>query len=240
MQPEIQNQLRAINQQFYQTFAGPFSATRSRLQAGVHKVLESLPATARLLDLGCGNGNLARALYRQGHKGPYLGMDFSPTLIAETQAALEAPFTFLQADLAMPGWDENIPDSPYDVILAFAVLHHLPGAELRRAVLQRVRAHLVPGGRFTHSNWQFLNSARLRARIQPWEQVGLTDADVDPGDYLLDWRRGGEGLRYVHHFSPEELMGLAAETGFRVLETTWSDGEGGNLGLYQVWEPRED
>ncbi len=63
---------------------------------------------------------------------------------------------------------------------------------------------------------------------------------MDPGDYLLDWRRGGEGLRYVHHFSPEELAELAAETGFRVLETFWSDGEGGNLGLYQVWEPRKD
>jgi hypothetical protein len=31
--------------------------------------------------------------------------------------------------------------------------------------------------------------------------VGLSANDVDPGDYLLDWRSGGEGLRYIHHFS---------------------------------------
>ncbi len=137
------------------------------------KVLETLPAAARLLDLGCGNGNLARALHRRGHEGRYVGLDFSPALLAENQAALAGQFTFLQADLAAPGWDEDLPPGPYDAILAFAVLHHLPDADLRRAVLQRVRAQLAPGGRFYHSNWQFLNSPRLRARIQPWERVGL-------------------------------------------------------------------
>jgi hypothetical protein len=58
---------------------------------------------------------------------------------------------------------------------------------------------------------------------------------VDAGDYLLDWRQGGSGLRYVHHFDEAELSALAATTGFRVLETFYSDGEGGRLGLYQVW-----
>jgi len=59
---------------------------------------------------------------------------------------------------------------------------------------------------------------------------------VDAGDYLLDWRSGGEGLRYVHHFGEAELRELAATTGFQVKEVFYSDGETGNLGLYQVWE----
>jgi hypothetical protein len=59
---------------------------------------------------------------------------------------------------------------------------------------------------------------------------------MDPGDYLLDWRQGGRGLRYVHHFSPPELTSLAQMTGFKVVESFSSDGEGGNLGLYQVWQ----
>ena len=58
---------------------------------------------------------------------------------------------------------------------------------------------------------------------------------MDPGDYLLDWRSGGQGLRYVHHFSREELGALAAAYGFEVVETFESDGEGGRLGLYGVW-----
>jgi len=59
---------------------------------------------------------------------------------------------------------------------------------------------------------------------------------VDFGDYLLDWRSGGRGLRYVHHFDEAELNALAAASRFRVQETFYADGEGGRLGLYQVWE----
>ena len=99
---------------------------------------------------------------------------------------------------------------------------------------------LTASGRFIHSNWQFLNSERLRKRIHPWEEIGLSDSQVDPGDYLLDWRRGGFGLRYVHHFREGELNRLAAESGFKVVETFYSDGETGNLGLYQDWRMKID
>lgn len=85
-------------------------------------------------------------------------------------------------------------------------------------------------------NWQFLNSERLRERIQPWQRAGLLAGQVDEGDYLLDWRSGGEGLRYAHHFSEAEMSDLAAQSGFSVLETFHSDGENGRLGLYQIWQ----
>jgi tRNA (uracil-5-)-methyltransferase TRM9 len=124
------------------------------------------------------------------------------------------------------------------VITAFATLHHIPSRELRLRLLQTVHSLLAPSGRFIHSNWQFLNSDKLRGRVQPWERIGLSAQAVDAGDYLLDWRRGGEGLRYVHQFSEEELSGLATESGFDIAETFYSDGEGGRLGLYQVWKKR--
>jgi hypothetical protein len=88
---------------------------------------------------------------------------------------------------------------------------------------------------FVHSEWQFLNSERLRSRIQPWQAAGLSEDDVEPGDYLLDWRQGGQGLRYVHHFSLEELAELADATGFQIAESFHSDGDGARLGLYQIW-----
>ena len=69
----------------------------------------------------------------------------------------------------------------------------------------------------------------------PWQAAGLQEADVDPGDYLLDWRHGGTGLRYVHHFSETELLEMADLSGFKVAETFYSDGENQRLGLYQVW-----
>lgn len=232
--------LIALNKQFYQTFGREFSSTRMRLQPGVKRVLERLAGNESILDLGCGNGEMARELMRRGHRGPYTGLDFSLPLLEVARHGWEdAPATFLRADLTTPNWDKKIIASmsaPFDLVTAFATLHHIPNAATRLNILNKIHAFLRPGGQFIHSEWQFLNSDKLRKRTLPWEEIGLNEADVDPGDYLLDWRSGGRGLRYVHHFDEAELNALAAAGRFRVRETFYSDGENGRLGLYQTWE----
>jgi tRNA (uracil-5-)-methyltransferase TRM9 len=237
--PTTLSRLLELNRQFYQTFALQFSATRQRLQPGVRRILEQIKPTEKLLDLGCGNGELARQLTRRGYTGLYTGLDFSSALLE--QACVDQPtnFRFLQADLSSTDWDAPLQGGQYDIVMAFAVLHHLPGLELRIQVLHKVNSLLQQGGRFIHSEWQFLNSPRLRTRVQPWEAIGLSASDVDPDDYLLDWRRGGQGLRYVHHFSEGELEQLAEAAGFKVIQSFLSDGENGRLGLYQVWQVKE-
>jgi SAM-dependent methyltransferase len=144
--------------------------------------------------------------------------------------------SLIQKDLTSPAWDSDLPVKQYDIILAFAVLHHIPGTALRQQVIEKIKSLSVPDGRFIHSEWQFLNSPRLRKRIQPWDKVGLNLDQVEAGDFLIDWRQGGQGFRYVHHFDIRELESLAVDTGFKILETFFSDGEGGNLGLYQIWK----
>jgi tRNA (uracil-5-)-methyltransferase TRM9 len=237
----IIRQLLHLNHQFYQTFALQFSATRQRLQPGVQRILACLPPGASILDLGCGNGELARALARRGHQGHYAGLDFSPQLLAEARRRVPAGFVaaFLQVDLAEPDWPARLAalglPANFDAVLAFAVLHHLPGQVLRQRVVGAAAGLLRPGGKFIHSVWQFLRSARWRARLQDWQAIGLAQDQVDPGDYLLDWRQGGSGLRYVHHFTPAELEELAASAGLHVQESFFSDGHEGDLALYQVW-----
>lgn len=238
MDREVAQRLVELNKEFYQKLAGPFSASRSRLQPGVLRVLNGLPSKASILDLGCGNGGVARELARRGHKGRYVGLDFSQELlrVADSQAAgLDA--RFLQADLTSAEWDREagMGKQKFDFAFASAVLHHIPDPELRLQLLRQLRSLLAPSGRFVHSNWQFLNSPRLRARIQPWNAIDLDESRVDPGDYLLDWRSGGRGLRYVHQFSEAELADLARESGFLVLDTFRSDGKQGDLSLYSIW-----
>ena len=235
MNPTTLSRLLDLNREFYQTFAQVFSATRHRLQPGVMHLLEQISQASSLLDLGCGNGVLAHQLNRRGYMGTYTGLDFSPILLEQAAAGQSGNYRFLQADLSTPDWHAPLPDIHYDIVLAFAVLHHLPGVDLRLQALRKVRSLLVPGGHFIHSEWQFRNSPRLTSRIQPWEALGLSANDVDPGDALLDWRQGGRGLRYVHHFSEAELSNLAGLVGFEVVETFMSDGENHRLSLYQVW-----
>jgi SAM-dependent methyltransferase len=236
--------LLALNRDFYDRFGKSFSLTRHRLQPGVKKIMKALRGDESVLDLGCGNGQFLLELSERGHRGPLLGVDFSLPLLGEAQGrSHKASMEFREMDVTRLSdhleifIDPVAPAGGWEVITLFAVLHHIPSSGLRTALLQVVRRLIKDNGRVILSNWQFLHSARLRSRIQPWERAGLSKAEVDEGDYLLDWRSGGKGLRYVHHFSAEELSGLAAQAGMRVSESFLSDGENGRLGLYQIWIP---
>jgi len=253
MNPATVSSLLALNRRFYQDFGASFAATRRRLQPGVRRILQHIPGAGCWFDLGCGGGRLACQWIGEGRQGLYLGLDFSPVLLAEAQAAVSAlPPTpglevrFELADLSQPGWatalEGHLPaGARWDGALAFAVLHHLPGWELRQRVMQQVHDLLPVGGRFIHSEWQFQHSPRLLGRRLPWSRLGLEETDLEEGDTLLDWRHAlpGQpqkvGLRYVHLFSREELARLANESGFTILEEFESDGKEGRLALYQVW-----
>jgi SAM-dependent methyltransferase len=235
-----------INREFYTRFGDSFSATRHRLQPGVRRVLDMFDGDESILDLGCGNGEFARELAKRHHCGPYLGVDFSLPLLRDAglpPAGTSQPEAFsakfLEADLTRLSEDRNVMESgTWDVVTAFAVLHHIPSDEIRLDILRAVRKLLSDDGTFILSSWQFLNSEKLKARIQPWDAVAVSASDVDAGDYLLDWRSGGEGLRYIHQYSQAELSMLAGAAGFLILDQYYSDGEGGNLGLYQIWKKK--
>lgn len=231
--------LLELNREFYTRFGDSFSATRHRIQPGVRRILDMLKEDENILDLGCGNGELARELAKRNHRGSYLGVDFSLPLLRDAQSQPETfSANFMQVDLTqLSAFSDQLSASgPWSLITSFAVLHHIPSHELRLNILNTVHQLLKPDGLFIHSNWQFLNSEKLKARIQPWETSAVSGAAVDAGDYLLDWRSGGIGLRYVHHFNEEELSQLAEEANFEMINRFYSDGESGNLSVYQIWK----
>ena len=236
MNSSIVQKLIELNREFYTRFGAEFSSTRRRLQPGVKRVLDARRGDESILDIGCGNGELARELTRRGWRGSYLGVDFSPPLLAAASAPHSFPVTFIQGDLSSEEWSLNVERSTFNVIFAFAVLHHIPSVEMRLNILRTITNLLKEDGEFILSNWQFLNSEKLRSRIQAWDKVNIRADELDEGDYLLDWRSGGNGLRYAHHFSGEELSALADQTGMRISASFLSDGESGNLGLYQTWK----
>ncbi len=248
MHQETIQSILDINRQFYQTFGDAFAATRRRIQPGIRRILADLPGDGHWLDLGCGSGALAMEWMRQEHTGSYTGIDFSTPLLAEAQRNLaevegspSLQIQFQQADLLSENWPGLLSRLYYDGVLCFAAMHHLPGKVTRLRFLKQVRSLMHPGSSFYHSNWQFQHSPKLVARIQPWNLTAIDESDLENGDTLLDWRYSlpgqpeTNGLRYVHIFSPEELTELAAESGFRIIDTFESDGEGGRLGLYQHW-----
>ena len=249
MDESVSKKLLDINDKFYQSFGAAFAETRHRIQPGVQRIVDEWIKPGDWLDVGCGSGVLGQRLAQSGMKGSYLGLDFSEPLLAEARMGVEGlaahegfDLSYKPANLMEPDWARDITGQTFDGILAFAVFHHLPGAEKRQQLFAQIYGLLKPGSLFIHSEWQFDRNPKLAARVQPWAAAGLSADEVEQGDYLLDWRHytAGQpdepGLRYVHLFAEAELKTMAESAGFNLLEQFESDGKTGNLGLYQVWQ----
>ena len=232
MREEVVQRLNALNRRFYEAVARPFAASRGAGEPGLARLLPSV--RGRVGDLGCGQGRLALLL---PPGCTYVGMDFSPALLAlarEAAASAGRAATFVEGDLLAEQWPAPVAAGGFDWLFLRAVLHHIPGAANRAAVVRRAAALLAPGGRLVLANWQFLRSPRLRRRLQPWARVGLSAAEVEPGDYLLDWRREVEALRYVHLVDEAETVALLEGAGLTVEQLYLEDGHTRDLTLYGV------
>ena len=194
----------------------------------------------RVLDVGCGNGRWARALAAWGLVCTYTGVDGDAKLLAlatdNTRELATVEGVFRQADFTMPGWSAvlNGPTDSFDLIVCLAALHHAPGYRLRLQVVQALAALLAPSGVLIFSHWQFLQSERFVRKQIAWQTIGLTSAEVEPGDALLPWQQGGYAVRYVHQIDEAEMAALTQAAGLSLRTTFYADGKEGNLNLYAV------
>jgi len=234
----IARRLVALNQEFYQSFAEPFALTRRSARPGVTRLIAAVPRQGCILDLGCGSAPVLRQLAAQDHRGSYLGLDLSQPMLDQAEQSLPRPISFpvrfQQADLFEPGWALRLA-GPYEYALSFAFLHHIPSYGARLAFLRQVHEVLSPAGKLLWSSWRFTRSPKLRARILPWTRAGIPESQLEPGDYLLDWRQGGRGFRYVHEIDDAERVRLCQDSQFEECESFASDGDQGNLADYSVW-----
>jgi tRNA (uracil-5-)-methyltransferase TRM9 len=246
MDRETAERLLTLNREFYAAFARPFAGSRPVSDPALTCILPYIPQRARVLDVGCGNGRLALLLDRERPGAVYLGVDAVVELIevARAQAGQLTTISaeFRVADVTRPGWFHphklGIGHCPLviDTAIALAVLHHIPGFDLRLRIVRDIAGLLEPGGCLVLSTWQFLGSARMRRKIVDWAEVDIAEERLEPGDYLLDWKREGRGLRYCHLADETEVERLAAASGLRLRQTFRAGGREGNLSLFAVLE----
>ncbi len=151
----------------YRRFWGPFSVQRF-MPVLERWLLPRLPQGAAILDLGCGTGNLARALWARGYR--VMGLDISARMLRE--ARVVAPeVLFVQGDMR----SFRFPGAFQAAIALFATINHIVNpADLPR-VLRNVKENLVKGGWFL---LDFNTPAGLRARWQGVEAVVEDDLVV--------------------------------------------------------------
>lgn len=95
------------------------------------------PRLPRALDVGCGTGNLVRAIARRADLAE--GIDRDPAVIAVASAR---SVTWPNAVFAVRDLRDVAGEGQYAAVTAIAMVHHLPLAE----ALAKMRSLLAPGG----------------------------------------------------------------------------------------------
>ncbi len=148
----------------------------------------------RVLDLGCGNGSLCRALADAGFE--VVGLEPSPSGVAAARQAV--PEGVFHCGSVYDG-AEIVPECDFDVVVSTEVVEHLS----RPAALPALAfAKLKPGGRFDVST--------------PYhgylKNLVLALADRWDSHHAPDWDGG-----HVKFWSRRTLTALLEANGFRVL-----------------------
>jgi len=126
---------------------------------------------ARVLDVGCGEGQLSR-LAVDGGATAVVGVDPTRAQIAEAQRRQGGPVYALAEAAALP-----FPDGWFDAVLACLVFEHIDAVDDALGEVGRV---LRPGGRFLF----FLNHPLLQTPGSGW----IDDQILDPPEQY--WRIG--------------------------------------------------
>lgn len=141
-----------------------------------------VPAGSRVLDAGCGTGRVAVELARRGHEVVGADNDASMLAVAREHEGVR----WVDADLAALDLGER-----FDLVVAAGnvVVFLEPGTE--QQVLQRLAAHLVPGGLLV-SGWRTDRMAReaydalaAAAGLEPVVRHATWDAEPWRDD--ADW-----------------------------------------------------
>jgi SAM-dependent methyltransferase len=103
-----------------------------------------VPRGARILDAGCGPGRVGGALHAAGHH--VVGVDLDPALIAAAEADHPGP-QWLVGDLASLDLPARGVAADFEIIVSAGNVLPFVVPAARSAVLDRLRAHLAPGGR---------------------------------------------------------------------------------------------
>jgi trans-aconitate 2-methyltransferase len=157
------------------------------------------PRPRRVVDLGCGPGNVTALLASRWRHAHVLGIDTSPamltaarTLARPRQLMRRGSLQFRAADLRQ--WE---PAQPVDIILANSALQWIPGH--RELLLPRFAGYLAPGGVLGiqmpvdsgHADQIMFDLCSTRHWHAKLADVPALRTVDDPVDYLLTLTRAG-------------------------------------------------
>ena len=126
------------------------------------------------LDLGCGDGVLATAIFDEHPHAHGLLVDFSEPMLEAARHQVQSHgrhVEFLQADFHHTSWARRVaPHAPLDVVVSGFAIHHLPDAR-KRELFREIYDLLSPEG-------LFINIEHVASATR-WTESALDDYTID-------------------------------------------------------------
>lgn len=170
--------------------------------------LPGLPSPPRrVVDIGCGEGRLARDLTAAGYD--VVGIDGSPTLIAAAREADPAG-TYLLADAA----DLPLPDASFDLAVAFMSPQDIE--DLDGAMREAARV-LLPGGHLRMAIVHPLNSSGKFSSYESNATFEIRGSYLEERQYADTFERDGLAMTFVSRHRPlEQVAGAVIAAGLLI------------------------
>jgi len=161
--------------------------------AGEAALLDELPETVvRVLDLGAGDGRLLDLVLRARSMAVGFALDFSPPMLERLRRRFDSGsrVRIIAHDL-----EEPLPDlGKFDAVVSSFAIHHVDH-DRKRDLSREVWGMLSVGGVFC--NLEHVASASDYGHARFLEAMGMTAADEDPSNKLLDVHTQLEWLREI-------------------------------------------
>lgn len=222
----------------YSEIGDHFNETRKKyLWPELLSLAEKVKDGDSVLDAGCGNGRLIKAFGKKKIK--YLGIDASQTLISKAEEEFgKENLEFKQANILEMNKFKEI---NFDFVFCIAVLHHLPGEDLRIQALKQLKNKIKSDGEIIITVWNLWNNPKYRKKIVRTEFLKFfcrfkniltkvfkrkkdsihpkfLETSGDFGDIFFDWKnQQGQAVskRYYHAFTKKELKRIIKKAGLK-------------------------
>ncbi|MGX5819038.1 class I SAM-dependent methyltransferase [Chitinophaga lutea] len=190
---------------------------RKRLNFIVDSLKNEIPANARILDVGCGNGVISRHLGQFGYE--VLGIDISDKTIAVARSKNKLPNVRFEAISAE---QLTVQGLQYDAVICSEVLEHLdnPGI-LLNTIYKSLRENgvlivTVPNGMGPRE--VLVTKPMLKARNNPklWNMIGKFKSAL--GFKGTTVQSQADNLDHVQFFTRRDLRELAAANDFNITQ----------------------
>jgi len=223
MKKSLADKILADVREAYDAIAPSFASTRQEPWGELERARDFVKNGSAVLDIGCANGR-AYQLF-SGLAIEYEGVDVSVSLLAEARRAIKDQLAVFRTGsmLSLP-----CDDGRFDVVLAIAVLHHIPSRAYRLQALKEAARVLQPGGTLFMANWALWKLDRHFRWLLLSVKDKLLGAGLDWKDLYVPWKRAQAKpvMRYYHAFTRGELARLCRAAGLEVVEQYYSkDGQ---------------